>query len=159
MVTIKPYQESYFEVLTAYELDERQSAFALVPKHILTNPAILENTLRAHYCVLYNDVPVGFFSLDRSDDRLIYTDNQQSILLRAFSIMPQHQGKGIAKALMFLLPEYVKVNYPTINEIVFGVNFENESAYNLYLKTGYTDANRVYQGPKGLQHSMFLKIV
>lgn len=158
MVTIKPYQESYFEALSSYELDERQATFALVPKYILTNPAVLENTLRVQYCVLYNDEPVGFFSLDRSDDRLIYTDNQQSILLRALSIMPQHQGKGIAKSMLLLLPEYVKASYPTINEIVFGVNFENEDAYNLYLKTGYTDANRVYQGPKGPQHSMFKKI-
>ncbi|AJH15045.1 GNAT family N-acetyltransferase [Myroides profundi] len=154
MITIQPYDPKYFDELTSYELDEQQATFALVPKNMLTNPEIMENTMRTQYCILSHDTPVGLFSLDLSDDRLIYTENKDSILLRALSIMPNQQGKGIAKATMLLLPDLVREYYPTVNKIVFGVSYENTLAYNLYLKTGYDDSGRTYQGIKGPQHCM-----
>lgn len=158
MVTIRPYQTQYFDALSSYELDEHQAAFALVPKYILANPDIMQNTKRTQYCILHDDIPVGFFSLDLSDDRLLYTDNTESILLRALSIMPNHQGKGIAKAIMLILPDFIAENFPLVKEIVFGVNYENTLAYNLYLKTGYEDSGRTYQGIKGPQYAMIKRL-
>ncbi|MDR2221490.1 MAG: GNAT family N-acetyltransferase [Flavobacteriaceae bacterium] len=155
MVTIKPYETKYFDALTSYELEEQQATFSLVPKYILTNEEVMVNKLRTQYVIFYQDKTVGFFSLDLSADRLIYTTNQASILLRAFSIMPQFQGKGIAKSTMLLLPTFVKEYFPTVEEIVFGVNYENTLAYNLYIKTDYQDSGRTYQGIKGPQHCMF----
>jgi len=158
MITLVAYHPHYFDALVSYELEGQQAVFALVPKYILTNPTIMENNLRKQYCVLYEGEPVGFFSLDVSDDRFLYTDNKKSILLRAFSIMPHFQGKGIAKSALLLLPDFIKEQYPDLNEIVFGVNFENENAYQLYLKTGYLNTGKTYQGPKGPQHSMSQKL-
>lgn len=154
MITITPYTSKYFDALSAYELDEVQATFAMEPKYILTDLSIMENTARTQYCILHNDEVVGFFSLDLSDDRLIYTQNTSAILLRALSIMPQYQGKGMAKETMLLLPDFVKANFSKVTEIVFGVNFENTSAYNLYIKTHYTDTGKVYQGVKGPQYCM-----
>ncbi|WP_413513525.1 GNAT family N-acetyltransferase [Myroides odoratus] len=158
MITLVPYQVNYFDALVSYELDEQQSSFALAPKYILTNPEIMANTLRKQYCILYQEEPVGFFSLDLSDDRLIYTHTKESILLRALSIMPNFQGKGIAKSMLLLLPEFIKEQYANLEEIVFGVNYENTNAYQLYLKTGYCDSGRIYQGIKGSQHCMYKKL-
>lgn len=158
MVSIEPYHIKHFEALSSYELDEQQAVFALVPKYILSNDVLMNNPLRTQYSILYNGEPVGLFSLDLSEDRLIYTDNQASILLRAFSIMPQHQGKGIAKSTMLSLPDLIHQYYPEVNEIVFGVNYENELAYNLYLKTGYKDSGKTYQGVKGPQHCMLMRL-
>lgn len=158
MVSIEPYHIKHFEALSSYELDEQQAVFALVPKYILSNDVLMNNPLRTQYSILYNGEPVGLFSLDLSEDRLIYTDNQASILLRAFSIMPKHQGKGIAKSTMLSLPDLIHQYYPEVNEIVFGVNYENELAYNLYLKTGYKDSGKTYQGVKGPQHCMLMRL-
>ncbi len=159
MITLVPYQASYFDALVSYDLDAQQANFALTPKQILSNPTILANPLRKQYCILYHENPIGFFSLDLSDDRLIYTSNKPSILLRALSINPQFQGKGIAKAALLILPDFVQQHYPDINELVFGVNYENTVAYHLYLKTGYRDSGRTYQGVKGPQHCMVMDLV
>lgn len=158
MITITPYSPKYFDALSTYELDDEQARFALVPKYILTDSTIMANTARTQYCILQDGEVVGFFSLDQSNDRLIYTNNTDSILLRALSIMPQFQGQGIAKQAMLLIPDFVKVNYPKVTEIVFGVNFENTRAYNLYLKTHYTDTGNVYQGIKGPQYCMSMML-
>ncbi|MEK6494901.1 hypothetical protein [Myroides odoratimimus] len=61
MITIQPYDPKYFDELTSYELDEQQATFALVPKYMLTNPDIMENTMRTQYCILSDDTPVGLF--------------------------------------------------------------------------------------------------
>ncbi|WP_158960832.1 GNAT family N-acetyltransferase [Myroides fluvii] len=159
MITLVPYHPNYFEALTSYDLDEQQAAFALTPKYILTNPTIMSNKLRTQYCILYQQEPVGFFSLDVSDDRLLYTTNTQSILLRALSIMPQFQGRGIAKAALLQLPDLIHKHYVDIQELVFGVNYENTNAYHLYIKTGYCDSGRTYQGVKGPQHCMFKNLI
>lgn len=158
MITLVPYQTKYFDALVSYDLQGEQATFALAPKYILTNPEILKNTLRAQYCILYQGEPVGFFSLDLSDDRLIYTNTKASILLRALSIMPHFQGKGIAKSMLILLPAFVTEHYTNLEEIVFGVNYENTNAYQLYLKTGYCDSGRMYQGIKGPQYCMYKKL-
>jgi len=158
MVTLQPYIPEYYDDLTAYCLDEEQTQFSMVPQQILNNPEVLAKVERTQYCILYHAKPVGFFSLDTSTDRLVYTSNQHAILLRALSLNPQYQGKGIAKQAMLLLPDFVKTHYPAINEIVFGVNFENEQAYQLYLKTHYRDTQKVYQGVKGPQRVMAQKI-
>ena len=43
-------------------------------------------------------------------------------------------------------------------KIVFGVNATNENAYKLYLKTGYLDSGKIYEGVKGPQHIMLMKL-
>lgn len=76
-------------------------------------------------------------------------------LLRTLSINPAFQGKGIAKSVMLQLPNWVKMHFPETNEIAFGVNVRNKNAYELYLKTGYSDSGNIYEGKKGPQNLMF----
>ncbi|MFG6147424.1 GNAT family N-acetyltransferase [Halobacillus sp. B23F22_1] len=68
------------------------------------------------------------------------------------------QGKGIATQGLKLLPAFVKEALQDVDEIVLGVNERNVPARNLYLKTGFVDKNQIYNGPKGPQHILHLKV-
>jgi len=158
MIKIVAYHRGYFTALTSYVLDDEQSRFSQIPKQVLNNPDITQNKKRFQYCILLDEQPAGFFSLDFSTDRFVYTDNRDAVLLRALSINPAFQGKGVAKSAMLQLPDFVKRHFPKTTEIVFGVNMENESAYQLYLKTGYLDSGNLYEGIKGPQRVMYKEI-
>ncbi|AQW98708.1 GNAT family N-acetyltransferase [Elizabethkingia anophelis] len=158
MTEIVPYNDEHYEALTSYILDETQSQFSLVPREILDNSEIMENKRRFQYTILHESNVAGFFSLDFSSDLLTYSDNENAVLLRALSINPKFQGKGIAKSAMIMLPDFVKKHFPEVEKIVFGVNATNENAYKLYLKTGYLDSGKIYEGVKGPQHIMLMKL-
>lgn len=157
MIKIVAYQPQHFTALTSYALDEKQSQFSQTPQQILNNRDIMEKKERFQYTVLFRNRPAGFFSLDFSSDRFVYSNETDTVLLRSFSVNPHFQGKGIAKSVMRQLPYFVKMNFPETNKIVFGVNLKNEHAYQLYLKTGYLDSGHLYKGLKGMQHIMYRK--
>jgi len=154
MTEIVPYNNEHYEALTSYVLDEMQSQFSRVPREILDNPEIMENKRRFQYTILHENNVVGFFSLDFSSDLQDYSDNANAVLLRALSMNPEFQGKGIAKSAMIMLPDFVKQHFPEVEKIVFGVNATNENAYKLYLKTGYLDSGEIYEGKRGPQYIM-----
>lgn len=158
MTEIVPYNDEHYEALTSYILDETQSQFSLVPREILNNSEIMENKGRFQYTILHESNVVGFFSLDFSADLQNYSDSANAVLLRALSMNPEFQGKGIAKSAMIMLPDFVKKHFPEVEKIVFGVNATNENAYKLYLKTGYLDSGKIYEGVKGPQHIMLMKL-
>ncbi len=155
MIKIVAYQPEHFTALTSYMLDEQQSQFSQIPLQVLNNSDIMEKKERFQYTILFQDQPAGFFSLDFSSDRLEYSPETNTVLLRSLSVNPRFQGKGIAKAAMLQLPFFVKINFPSIVKIVFGVNAKNENAYQLYLKTGYVDSGHIYNGIKGTQRIMY----
>ncbi|WP_300669131.1 GNAT family N-acetyltransferase [Soonwooa sp.] len=154
MTTIIAYEPLYFNDLMAYDLDEEQAEFSRIPAQVLTDPKMMTNQ-HFHHCILFDGKVVGFFTLDFSDERLTYSSNKDAVLLRSLSINPAFQGKGIAKSVMLQLPDWVKTHFPRANEIVFGVNIRNKNAYELYLKTGYSDSGNIYEGKKGPQNLMF----
>ncbi|WP_407486122.1 GNAT family N-acetyltransferase [Elizabethkingia anophelis] len=158
MTEIVSYNDEHYEALTSYILDETQSQFSLVPREILDNSEIMENKGRFQYTILHESNVVGFFSLDFSADLQNYSDSANAVLLRALSMNPEFQGKGIAKSAMIMLPDFVKKHFPEVEKIVFGVNATNENAYKLYLKTGYLDSGKIYEGVKGPQHIMLMKL-
>lgn len=74
--------------------------------------------------------------MDTGDDKLNYTDMKESILLRGYSVHPSFQGRGIAKSSMQLLPQFVMEHFPSIKQVVLGVNEANKAAQAVYLKMG-----------------------
>ncbi len=96
--------------------------------------------------------------LDYGDDKLEMTNNKNSLLVRSLSINPQYQGKGYGKVAMNLVDGFVKDNFPTIDELVLAVNFNNKSAYDLYLKVGYIDDGSQREWVNGMQHLLRKKI-
>ena len=158
MVRIVAYESKYFDELASYRLDEVQSQFSRVPSEVFSDPKMM-NEERFHYCILQNDAAVGFFTLDFSADRFDYSTNPNAVLLRSFSMNPAFQGKGIAKIALLQLPELVKKQFSNTNEIAFSVNARNLNAYHLYLKSGFLDSDRIYEGKKGPQYVMYKKLI
>ena len=68
---------------------------------------------------------VTFFVLHKNDGVKPYTNNENSILIRAFSTDFHHQGKGYAKQALKILPDFVRNNFLGINEIILAVNVKN----------------------------------
>ncbi|WP_282173667.1 GNAT family N-acetyltransferase [Cytobacillus firmus] len=155
-VALLEYTDTYDEQLSNYHLPEEQLQFTSLPLDKIKNPNV-SNTAK-HVLILENSMTVGYFSLEDGEKLLKYSTNPNARLLTSFSIDSRNQGKGLAKTGLQLLPEFVRKNLPGIDEIVLGVNKRNTPAYNLYLKTGFVDENEFYEGPKGPQHILHLRV-
>lgn len=156
MIALAKYEPNYREALDNYTLSEEHLAFTGHPIEMLkkseTNPTYTP------IVILEGEQVAGFFVLDIGDDKLHYTDIPESILLRGYSIHPNYQGRGIAKASIKLLPSFVKEHFPDIKQIVLGVNEANKAAQAVYLKNGFIDEGRRYLGRSGFQIAMCLKV-
>ncbi|MGG4168938.1 GNAT family N-acetyltransferase [Rossellomorea vietnamensis] len=108
--------------------------------------------------ILSDDAPVGYFALENGDKLRKYSINPKARLLTSFSIDERYQGQGMAKKGLNQLPNFIREHLPDTNEVVLGVNTRNGAAISLYLKTGFTDEDEIYVGPKGPQHVLHLKI-
>lgn len=108
--------------------------------------------------IFFQNKAVGFFVLDFGADKFELTENENSTLLRSLSINPDYQGKGIGKTSMIILSDFVKENFPDCDEVVLAVNFNNNSAYDLYLKCGFEDQGKKRQMSKGWQNLLSKKI-
>lgn len=79
------------------------------------------------------------------------TDNPDSVLLRALSVNPEFQGKGIGQSMMAILDDFIKEHDKDCNEIVLSVNETNNLAFQIYLKTGYVFNGKRINGRSGPQ--------
>ncbi|MHA7136528.1 GNAT family N-acetyltransferase [Rossellomorea arthrocnemi] len=155
IVTLVEYNETYERNLKEFHLPEDQLEFTSMPLDKIHNPSISKDT--SHVVILHDEEPVGYFALEKGEKLRKYTSNQEARLLTFFSIDARHQGQGFAKKGLQQLPSFIKENLPDTNEVVLGVNKRNQAAISLYLKTGFTDGNEIYEGPKGPQHILHLK--
>lgn len=108
-------------------------------------------------CIEHNQL-VCFFVLDSGDDRVLYTNNRDSLLLRGFSTDSHHTKKGYATTALKHLPVFVRTHFPNITHVYLGVNVKNELAGHLYEKVGFVDTKRIFEGPKGSQRILKLTI-
>jgi len=152
MVALKRYNESYFEALNSYHLDDIQSEFTRDVSYCLNERKDLEDPKKTVVAILLDEFPVGFFVLDTGDDKFRYTNNRASILIRSLSLNPEYQGKGIGKEAMNIVSEFVRTNIEGVNEMVLAVNFKNENAYWVYRKADFKDDGIIVEGRKGPQH-------
>lgn len=89
--------------------------------------------------MLEKDKMVGFFILQTGDSILKYTSNTQAILLKAHSVDKRYQQQGYGKLAMEKLPEFIKEHFPSINEIILLIDYDNISGQMMYLKSGFKD--------------------
>ncbi|MGR3762920.1 GNAT family N-acetyltransferase [Rossellomorea sp. NS-SX7] len=155
-VKLAQYSERYMKQLAAFQLPDQQLEFTSMPMEKIHHPAISRNTV--HVMILEGDEPVGYFALEDGTKLHKYSDNPHARLLTSFSIDSRQQGRGLAKKGLTLLPGFIRDNLPDINEVVLGVNKRNEAAISLYLKTGFVDEDEIYEGPKGPQHVLHLRV-
>ncbi|MGH1519938.1 GNAT family N-acetyltransferase [Chryseobacterium sp. JK1] len=141
-----------------YILDETQLRFTASAEQALRNIQNRDDTDAFPVTIFEDDKPAGFFVLDFGQDKLELTKNKDAVLLRSLSVNPQMQGKGIGKKAMQKVDDFVKENFKNCTEIVLAVNQKNNSAYRIYLQTGYIDEGKTRIGRSGPQHLMYKKL-
>lgn len=156
MITLSPYEMKYRAALEDYPLSKEHLTFTAHPLELLERS---ENTSTYSPIVILEKGQVaGFFVLDIGEDKFHYTEIQESILLRGYSVHPTYQGRGIAMISMGLLLEYTSENFPQVDQIVLGVNEANKAAQSVYLKAGFIDEGKRFNGRSGVQIAMCLKL-
>lgn len=158
MITLSFYKSEDYEDLTSYALDEIQSQFTAMPKATLDIIQEKNKGDKFPVSIFSQNKAVGFFVLDFGEDKFEMTENTQSVLLRSLSINPAYQGNGIGKMAMITVSDFVKENFPDCDEVVLAVNFNNKSAYDLYLKCGFTDEGKTRAFRNGYQHLLSKQI-
>lgn len=158
MIELSFYKAEDFEDLTSYVLDEIQSQFTAMPEATLDIIKEKNKGDKFPVSILYHSIAIGFFVLDFGNDKFEMTENKQSVLLRSLSLNPDYQGKGIGKMAMVMVSGFVKEQFPDCTEIVLAVNFNNKSAYELYLKCGFKDEGKTRAFRNGYQHFLSKQI-
>ncbi|MER2078922.1 GNAT family N-acetyltransferase [Psychrobacillus psychrotolerans] len=156
MINLTMYNNSYRKPLENYPLSVEQLSFTGHPLELLERANI--NASYTPIIITEDDQVAGFFVLDTGEDKFHYTDIEESILLRGYSIHPDYQGKGIAQASMILLQSFVAKHFPHVNRIVLGVNEANIAAQAVYIKSGFIDEGRRFNGRSGIQIAMSKRI-
>jgi RimJ/RimL family protein N-acetyltransferase len=141
------YEERYKHDIEQYQLSEEQLRFTGTPTECIK----LSNEDPDRYSILAMDQDnlVTFFDLHKNDGVKPYSNNDRSILLRAFSTDFRYQGMGYAKNVLLQLPSFVKEHFNETNEIVLAVNLQNTVAQGLYKKCGFIDEGERRMGKKG----------
>ncbi|WP_341357951.1 GNAT family N-acetyltransferase [Rossellomorea sp. y25] len=137
LVSLEFYNENHHIRLTDYHLSEEQLQYTSLPL-----PAIAkcnEETERYPIVILYKGEPAGFFVLHGWDGVKAYWDNQDAILIRAYSINPKFQGKGIASESLKALDPFINQHFLNKKEIILAVNHQNVQAQHVYKKAGFHD--------------------
>ncbi|MFE4710781.1 nucleotidyltransferase family protein [Paenibacillus sp. NPDC056722] len=149
-ISLALYQDQYKEALFRFYLPEEQEQFTGMPADTLEEALADEN--RMAVVILEGERPVGFFILHGGDGISDFYPNPfGALLLRAFLIDYAHQGKGYAKTALLLLPQFVRMHFPTVREVVLAVNERNLPAERLYSQAGFVDHGMRRTGERGLQ--------
>ncbi|MGD6843669.1 GNAT family N-acetyltransferase [Bacillus infantis] len=156
MVSLKLYKNEDEERLKSYQLPEEQLAFTSMP--IPAIEACLQEDDRHPVIIQYGEDIAGFFVLHGEGGAIKYSPNERAILLRAYSVSSDYQGKGIAGESLRILPDFVRKHFPGKNEIVLGVNHSNHAAQHVYKKAGFIDHGLRITGKKGEQYVMHMQL-
>lgn len=153
MVELKFFEPKDISELD-YELDDIQSQYSALPKQALERIEARnqnEDFFAYPVTIFYHEKIAGFCVLDFGNDKFEMTDNSSSVLLRALSVNPEFQGKGIGKSMMVILDDFVKDHDKDCNEIVLAVNENNHLAFQIYLTAGYVFNGKRINGRNGPQ--------
>lgn len=128
-------------------------------RHPIDAIAISENDPHRYPIVIEKNGTIsGFFILHDWEGVKSYSTNKHALLLRAYSIDLKYQGKGIAKQSLKLLTDFVKGNFPGVNEVILAVNWQNTHAQHVYENCGFKDKGIRVMGRKGEQSILHLDI-
>lgn len=146
-VSLQFHDPKYDVQLKNYFLPDEQLNFTGMP---IDNIDKCKSEADRHAVVILNNNDVaGFFVLHGWEGVQEYSNNVDAILLRAYSVDANFQGKGIASQSLKLLPAFVKDKFPEKNEIILAVNHKNISAQHVYKKGGFIDKGIRAMGRKG----------
>ncbi|MBD8520981.1 GNAT family N-acetyltransferase [Lysinibacillus fusiformis] len=143
-LTLKFYEDKAHSLVEQYTITEEQLRYTKSPKDSIE--LAKEDDSRHAVLALDGDKLVTFFVLHEKEGVKPYSSNEQALLIRSFSTDYHEQGKGYAKAVLQLLPGFVRQHFPLINELVLGVNIPNVTAQALYIKCGFVDEGKQATG-------------
>lgn len=156
MLQLVSYNEKYYEPLNYKLLPEQVEFTSSIDQ--CKKDGVFSDFQKSVITIMYNEEPIGFFILDKGNDKFKLTDNKFAIFLRSFSLNPIYQGKGLGKKSVLLITDLLKQKYPETNEIVLSVNVRNINAYHTYLNVGFVDTEKYVEGIMGQQHILSKKI-
>lgn len=147
IVSLVFYKPEYQAMLLNYRLSEEQQRYTALPADALQK---CESEPDRHpIVILYGNQPAGFFVLHGWEGVKAFSKNKEAILVRAFSINSEYQGKGIASESVRLLSSFVKEHFSDVNEIILAVNHANIVAQTVYKKGGFVDKGSRAMGREG----------
>lgn len=156
VISLNFFKPEYNGLLEDYQLHEGQMKYTALPIDALAKCEV--DPGRHPVVILYGNKLAGFFVLHGRDGTKAYSDNQNAILLRAYSVNTAFQGKGVAKCSMGLLPSFVKKNFPSMNEIILAVNHANKIAQHVYFNSGFIDKGIRAMGSEGEMFILHMEI-
>lgn len=91
------YNENFRNIINQYTLSEEQLCYTGLPKKLVKLSS--EDSDRHSILAMKDNELVTFFVLHKNDGVKPYTNNEKSILIRAFSTDFHHQGKDMQNKL------------------------------------------------------------
>ncbi|QPA60749.1 GNAT family N-acetyltransferase [Lysinibacillus sphaericus] len=143
-LTLMLYEDKSQSLVEQYTITEEQLRYTKSPKDSIELAKADDS--RHAVLALDGDKLVSFFVLHEKEGVRPYSSNEQALLIRSFSTDYHEQGKGYAKEALQLLPTFVRQHFPSINELVLGVNIPNVAAQALYAKCGFVDEGKLAIG-------------
>ncbi|MBO0473132.1 hypothetical protein IGL98_002755 [Enterococcus sp. DIV0840] len=153
---LKRYTNDFSTIIQQYQLNDEQLLFTGTPE--MPIKISLENSFIHPIVGIEDGRLTNFFVLDEKKDVHLYTTNEQAILLRSFSTDERCQGNGHAKAVLRALPEFVRLHFPDVTEIILAVNQKNLAAQTLYKNAGFEHLEKIVQGEFGPLYVMNMKL-
>lgn len=148
-----------------HDLPPEQLRFTGLPEQTL--PEADDDPARTPYAVVVGEDPItgteqarircaGFGILDRALRGPLVDAPERAVLLRAYYVTPQWQGKGVGRTSCSppLLDRLAAEVAPYADEIVLCVNRINLSAQRLYSAAGFAFTGTTISGIVGPQHVM-----
>jgi RimJ/RimL family protein N-acetyltransferase len=145
------FNQELESIIRGFTLYESQMDFVFLPSKALD---FFQDENSFPVVIHFENEPVGFFVLHECGEIYDFTENDNAIFLRAFSIDRNHQGKGYAKLAMNSLPKFVQNYFPKVGEIILTVNENNLAAKGLYEKSGFVYKGKNKQGRTGIELGM-----
>ncbi|WP_343233543.1 GNAT family N-acetyltransferase [Streptomonospora sp. PA3] len=127
---------------------------SLVTEAVETLPRADADPARTPFAVLCEREPAGFGIIDRGGGlaRLSgVADPASAVLLRAFYLAPEWQGRGIGRRVCAGLDPLVRDIHPGATEVYVFVNEGNRAAERAYAAAGFAPAGLRLTDPAGVQ--------
>lgn len=157
LATIGKGDTKWRATLSAHHLPPDQERFTAPATESLTKGDA--DPGRLSVAILVGDEPVGMFAVDRGGYFREFDRDPHAVLLRAFYVAPEHQGRGYARAAIVAIPDFMRRTLPDVHRVVLTVNHQNPAAIRAYLSAGFTDSKKSYLGGSaGPQHIFELTV-
>lgn len=150
-VTLHPVELSNWAAVVALNLSDAQLAYV---SPVATMLALTRHHSAFYPYAIYADGrAVGFFLLNFDPRTTAHYRAPQGVGLEGFVIDLAEQGKGYGPAALGALGAFLREAHPEVLEVNLTVNCANTAAIRAYLKAGFEDTGRLYEGGRsGPQH-------